>query len=162
MSILKKAMIALLLVVVMLFGAFSTIIVAAETSASLSYIIVDEYTIDSKKYSVAELTKDYEGVKSGEFFFLDSNGKVVTDPQVYSKLLKINIVYSSASVFKKGLESYIDAMQAYYDVYKAIQLSETVGTIVAKGTYLSLNVLANEPFSILDASLDIVSEVINP
>ena len=157
-----KSIVACLLIVMILFGTSSIIISAASTSNSLSYVIVDEYTIGNKKYSVAEISRDYNELKAGTLFYLDSDGTVVIDEEIYTKLTKIYMVLQIASTSKKALKEHKENMQCYYDVYKAIHLSEKVGTIAAKGTYLSLTVLAKEPFSILDASLDIASELINP
>ena len=157
-----KSVVAVFLVVVMLFGTFSITISAATSQSPLSYNILDEYTIGEEKYSRVELSKDYKDVKKGAVFFLDSNGNVVTDKETYTKLIQIQLVLDVSTVAKRGLEETKEVIQYYYDVYSAIHLSEKVGTIAGKGCYLTLNLLNPEPFSMADATVDLVKEVASP
>lgn len=155
-----ERLVGALLVVSLLIAVCSSCFMIVTAEMPFSYKTVGEYTVDGESYIVAELSQDYKEFKKGFFFFLNSEGRIVTDSELLEKLILIFQIQQGGTIssLRDCAESNLKVIKSYYDVYSSIYLSEKVGSIAGKGSMLALSFLSKDPIVILESTLDLTEE----
>ena len=120
------------------------------------------YTVEGVKYYRAKSTREYNGVKSGTFFFTDREGRVVTDGELINKLSSLVFFSDIRLSLLSMAESYASVADEYYEIYTDIAKLERAGTLIGKGSGLALGAAAGNPFGIEEAAIEVAGELLSP
>lgn len=122
----------------------------------------DCYTVSGIKYYKAVTNRAYNGVASGEMFFVDGNGKVVVNANVLNKLYQIELFNSMRSQLGSIAAQKASVVEDYYEIYMQVAANEKLGSIIGKASGILLDIGAGNSYKIADAVMDITSEVCSP
>jgi len=131
--------------------------------ASVDYVKTGgTYTVGGIKYYEAKTTREYNKVPKGTGFFVDQDGIVVNNADIYNKILATKLFNDTINYFKNSTNIYIDCAMTYYDVCTKVVVNEKLGTLIGKGTGIAFNIYAGNPLSLADACIEVTSEVASP
>lgn len=157
-----KRILVALLALVLFFQSFALIISAA-TTLPFTYKEEGVYSASGKYYTRAVITSDYKELKTGDVFFLDSNGKVVLDSWLITQLYTVSVVgkdvAASAAVSAKSQR---ELAEIYREIFANIQAMDKMGEIIGSGSGLVLTVFtAQDPVNIGKAALSFAGDVVD-
>ncbi len=158
-----KRFLAFLLAIFMIVPLFAQIIVFADTKLSYTKS-TQAYTVAGKSYYAATLDEDYNGVKAGEKFFVDSDDNIVTDKNVLLKLKQIAFFNNNgiSDLIRSGASSAGKSTKHYYNAFVAIANEEELGKIIGKASGTLLKLCSGQVFTFTEVLVDVGKEVTSP
>lgn len=119
------------------------------------------FTISSSKYYEAVTTRAYNGLASGSDFFVDAQGKVVTDTNTLQKLYSLVVFNGTRATQKSASELWVSVAQDYYAIYTNIAATEKMGEIIGKGSGALLSLGAGNSLTLKESLIELGDSVVS-
>ena len=119
------------------------------------------FTVSDSKYYEAVTTCAYNGVASGSDFFVDAQGKVVTNADTLQKLYSLIVFNGTRANQKSAAELWVSAAQDYYAIYTNIAATEKMGEIIGKGSGALLSLGAGNSLTLKESLIELGDSVVS-
>ena len=119
------------------------------------------FTVSGSKYYEAVTTRAYNGVASGSDFFVDAQGKVVTNADTLQKLYSLVVFNDIRLNQKSAAELWVSAAQDYYTIYTNIAATEKMGEIIGKGSGALLSLGAGNSLTLKESLIELGDSVVS-
>lgn len=119
------------------------------------------YTVGESVNYACVTTRAYNGVAAGEPFFVDDQGKVVTNSDTLNKLSVLVIFNNCRLIQKANAETWAQNAQEYNSIYTSICTTKKMGEIIGKGSGALLGIGAGCTWSLQESLIELGDSVVS-